>query len=97
MKFLPTYSFLIFRSKELAESNTLCYTTRNPIGVAGLISPWNLPLYLLTFKIAPALICGNTVVAKPSEMTSLTAYKLCKVFKDAGMFGIFSDFKGAIA
>ncbi|KAL7647495.1 UNVERIFIED_CONTAM: hypothetical protein RMT77_001095 [Armadillidium vulgare] len=83
--FASTTPHILGTSKELAESNTLCYTTRNPIGVAGLISPWNLPLYLLTFKIAPALICGNTVVAKPSEMTSLTAYKLCKVFKDAGV------------
>ncbi|RXG73448.1 Aldehyde dehydrogenase family 8 member A1 [Armadillidium vulgare] len=82
--FASTTPHILGTSKELAESNTLCYTTRSPIGVAGLISPWNLPLYLLTFKIAPALICGNTVVAKPSEMTSLTAYKLCKVFKDAG-------------
>ncbi|KAB7495501.1 Aldehyde dehydrogenase family 8 member A1 [Armadillidium nasatum] len=82
--YASTTPHILGTSKELTESNTLCYTTRSPIGVAGLISPWNLPLYLLTFKIAPALICGNTVVAKPSEMTSLTAYKLCKVFKDAG-------------
>lgn len=51
--------------------------------MAGLISPWNLPLYLLTFKLAPAVMCGNTVVAKPSEMTSVTAYLFCKVLKDA--------------
>ena len=53
----------------------------NYIGVAGLISPWNLPLYLLTWKIAPAIAFGNTCVAKPSEMTSLTAYELCKIIK----------------
>lgn len=58
------------------------YTVREPVGVAGLISPWNLPLYLLTFKLAPALICGNTVVAKPSELTSVTAHMLCKVLQD---------------
>lgn len=60
------------------------YTVREPQGVAGLISPWNLPLYLLTFKLAPAVMCGNTVVAKPSEMTSITAYLFCKVLQDAG-------------
>ena len=53
----------------------------NFLGVAGLISPWNLPLYLLTWKIAPAIAFGNTCVAKPSEMTSLTAYELCKIMK----------------
>lgn len=51
---------------------------------AGLISPWNFPLYLLTWKIAPALAAGNTVVAKPSEMTSVTAWMLCKLMQQAG-------------
>jgi aminomuconate-semialdehyde/2-hydroxymuconate-6-semialdehyde dehydrogenase len=54
------------------------YTLRQPIGVVGCISPWNLPLYLLTWKIAPALAAGNTVVAKPSEVTPFTAYLLSK-------------------
>ncbi|KAG8444583.1 hypothetical protein GDO86_009665 [Hymenochirus boettgeri] len=61
------------------------YTVRSPVGVAGLISPWNLPLYLLTWKIAPAIACGNTVVAKPSEMTSITAWMMCKLFNAAGV------------
>ncbi|GJM29678.1 MAG: aldehyde dehydrogenase [Cyclobacteriaceae bacterium] len=52
------------------------YTNRHPVGVAGCISPWNLPLYLLTWKIAPALATGNCVVAKPSEITPMTAYLL---------------------
>ncbi|XP_066967947.1 2-aminomuconic semialdehyde dehydrogenase-like isoform X2 [Macrobrachium rosenbergii] len=65
------------------EAGVVNYTTREPVGVAGLISPWNLPLYLLTFKLAPALICGNTVVAKPSELTSVTAHMFCKVLQDA--------------
>lgn len=52
--------------------------------LAGLISPWNLPLYLLTWKIAPAIACGNTVVAKPSEMTSVTAWMMCKLLEKAG-------------
>lgn len=65
------------------EAGVVNYTVREPVGVAGLISPWNLPLYLLTFKMGPALICGNTIVAKPSEFTSITAYMFCKVLQDA--------------
>ncbi|XP_056150846.1 2-aminomuconic semialdehyde dehydrogenase [Lampris incognitus] len=61
------------------------YTIRCPVGVAGLISPWNLPLYLLTWKIAPAVAAGNTVVAKPSEMTSVTAWMMCKLMHEAGV------------
>jgi aminomuconate-semialdehyde/2-hydroxymuconate-6-semialdehyde dehydrogenase len=55
------------------------YTLRHPLGVVGCISPWNLPLYLLTWKIAPALAAGNCVVAKPSEVTPMTAYLLGKI------------------
>lgn len=54
------------------------------LSVAGLISPWNLPLYLLTWKIAPAVATGNTVVAKPSEMTSVTAWMMCRLLEEAG-------------
>ena len=54
--------------------------------MAGLISPWNLPIYLLTFKVAPALAAGCTVVCKPSEMTSLTAHLMTKIMKDVGKF-----------
>jgi len=60
------------------------YTLRKPIGVAGCISPWNLPLYLFTWKIAPALASGNTVVAKPSEVTPLTAYLLSDICVEIG-------------
>jgi aminomuconate-semialdehyde/2-hydroxymuconate-6-semialdehyde dehydrogenase len=60
------------------------YTLRKPLGVVGCISPWNLPLYLFTWKIAPALAAGNCVVAKPSEVTPYTAYLLCKVMEDVG-------------
>lgn len=56
-----------------------------PIGVIGLISPWNLPLYLLTWKIAPAICVGNTCVAKPSEFTSSTAHILCRLLNEAGL------------
>ncbi|XP_046580977.1 2-aminomuconic semialdehyde dehydrogenase-like [Haliotis rubra] len=73
------------RSNVMDSADAVNYTIKQPVGVAGLISPWNLPLYLLTFKLAPAVITGNTVVAKPSEMTSVTAFKLCEVFKAAGL------------
>eukprot|EP00158_Paraphelidium_tribonemae_P003135 Partr_v1_DN25908_c1_g1_i1_m68643 putative aldehyde dehydrogenase 8 family, member A1 len=63
----------------------LCYTERMPIGVAGLIAPWNLPLYLLTWKIAPCIAAGNTCVCKPSELTSVTAWMLCSLFQEAGL------------
>jgi aminomuconate-semialdehyde/2-hydroxymuconate-6-semialdehyde dehydrogenase len=61
------------------------YTLRKPIGPVGCISPWNLPLYLFTWKIAPALATGNTVVAKPSEVTPMTAYLFSKLCIEAGM------------
>ncbi|MAR47063.1 MAG: 2-hydroxymuconic semialdehyde dehydrogenase [Euryarchaeota archaeon] len=58
---------------------------RNPIGTVGLITPWNLPLYLLSWKVAPALLMGNTIVAKPSELTPLTANLLCEVTSEIGL------------
>lgn len=61
------------------------YTLRKPIGVVGCISPWNLPLYLFSWKIAPALAAGNCVVAKPSEVTPYTAYLLGEICKEAGV------------
>lgn len=61
------------------------YTLRQPLGVVGCISPWNLPLYLFTWKIAPAIAAGCTVVAKPSEVTPMTAYLLSKLCIEAGL------------
>jgi aminomuconate-semialdehyde/2-hydroxymuconate-6-semialdehyde dehydrogenase len=61
------------------------YTLHQPRGIAGLISPWNLPLFLLSWKIAPAIAVGNTVVAKPSELTPMTAYLLCELTRQAGL------------
>jgi aminomuconate-semialdehyde/2-hydroxymuconate-6-semialdehyde dehydrogenase len=61
------------------------YTLRQPRGIAGLISPWNLPLYLLSWKIAPAIAVGNTAIAKPSELTPMTAYLLCEICAEAGL------------
>lgn len=63
----------------------LNYTLRRPRGVAGLISPWNLPLYLLSWKVAPAIATGNTAVAKPSELTPTTAALLADLCTDAGL------------
>ncbi|HEY4283294.1 MAG TPA: aldehyde dehydrogenase [Chthoniobacterales bacterium] len=61
------------------------YTLRQPRGISGLISPWNLPLYLLSWKIAPAIAVGNTAIAKPSELTPMTAYLLCEICREAGL------------
>ena len=67
------------------EEGAINYTLRRPIGVVGCISPWNLPLYLFTWKIAPSLAAGNCVVAKPSEITPMTAYLLSEICIDAGL------------
>lgn len=67
------------------DDRALNYTLRKPVGVAGLISPWNLPLYLLSWKIAPALASGNCCVAKPSELTPLTAHRLAELTVEAGL------------
>jgi aminomuconate-semialdehyde/2-hydroxymuconate-6-semialdehyde dehydrogenase len=75
-------------SSEAHESvglNTMNFTLRQPIGVVGCISPWNLPLYLFTWKVAPAIAAGNTVVAKPSEVTPKTAFLLGEILTEAGL------------
>jgi len=87
------WNFRFFASKilhktEMAsdmDGEALNYVLRQPVGVAGLISPWNLPLYLLTWKIAPALAFGNTCVCKPSEFTSKTAFLLGEILNEAGV------------
>jgi len=66
------------------DGKALNYTLRQPIGVAACISPWNLPLYLFTWKLAPALAMGNTVVGKPSELTPYTAFQLSELAKEVG-------------
>jgi len=66
-------------------NSAINYTLRQPIGIVGCISPWNLPLYLFTWKIAPALAAGNCVIAKPSEVTPKTAYLLGKICQQAGL------------
>lgn len=85
LKFFAT-AILHFASESHAmEGVGINYTLRKPIGVVGCISPWNLPLYLFTWKIAPALAAGNCVIAKPSEVTPMTAYLLSEVAIEAGM------------
>ncbi len=72
-------------------AHALNYTVRKPLGVVGIISPWNLPLLLLTWKVAPALACGNAVVAKPSEETPGTATLLAEVMHAVGVpKGVFN-------
>jgi len=72
-------------SHESVGLNAVNFTLRQPIGVVGCISPWNLPLYLFTWKIAPAIAAGNCVVAKPSEVTPMTAYLLGEILNEAGL------------
>ncbi|MBV6497253.1 MAG: aldehyde dehydrogenase [Acidobacteria bacterium ACB1] len=72
-------------SHDTVGRNAINYTLRQPLGVVGCISPWNLPLYLFTWKIAPAIAAGCTVVAKPSEVTPMTAQLLSKLCIEAGL------------
>ncbi len=74
-----------FASEAHPAPGALNVTLRNPVGVAGCISPWNLPLYLFTWKLVPALAAGCTVVAKPSEFTPATATRLGEIARDAGL------------
>ena len=67
------------------EDKGVNYTLRQPLGIVGCISPWNLPLYLFTWKIAPAIAAGNCVLGKPSEVTPVTAFLLSKICKEAGL------------
>ncbi|MEM6516188.1 MAG: aldehyde dehydrogenase [Bacteroidota bacterium] len=72
-------------SHDSVGQNAINYTLRKPLGVVGCISPWNLPLYLFTWKIAPAIAAGNCVIAKPSEVTPMTAFLLGKICNEAGL------------
>lgn len=81
-RFFATASLHFSSQLHEMDGKAINYTLRQPIGVVGCISPWNLPLYLLTWKIAPALAAGNTVVAKPSEITPYTAYLLGEVCQE---------------
>lgn len=74
-----------FHDETYFAGNNILTTRREPAGVAALITPWNLPLYLLTWKLAPALLMGNTVVAKPSELTPTTAHMLAEILHSVGL------------
>ena len=79
-----------------AMHDAISFATRAPLGVVALVTPWNLPLYLLTWKVAPALVMGNTVIAKPSEVTPVTATALAAAFAAAGApRGVFNLIHGA--
>jgi len=85
----------LFQSESADGLGALNYTVRKPLGVVGIISPWNLPLLLFTWKVAPALACGNTVVAKPSEESPSSATLLAEVIRDAGVPpGVFNLIHG---
>jgi aminomuconate-semialdehyde/2-hydroxymuconate-6-semialdehyde dehydrogenase len=78
------------------EDKAVNYSLRQPIGIVGCISPWNLPLYLFTWKIAPAIAAGNCVIAKPSEVTPVTAYLLSHICREAGLpAGVLNIIHGA--
>ena len=84
-----------FRNETVDGSTALNYTVRKPLGVVGIITPWNLPLLLLTWKVAPALACGNSVVVKPSEETPASATLLAEVMHEAGIpRGVFNLIHG---
>lgn len=84
-RFFATASVHLASEAHLSGKDAVNYTHKSPVGVAGCISPWNLPLYLFTWKIAPALAAGCTVVAKPSELTPMTAFLLSKICLEAGL------------
>jgi aminomuconate-semialdehyde/2-hydroxymuconate-6-semialdehyde dehydrogenase len=85
IKFFATAANHFASEAHITQSEAINYTIRNPIGVVGCISPWNLPLYLFTWKIAPALAVGCTVVAKPSELTPMTAFLFSQLCIEAGL------------
>ena len=85
LRFFGTRILHTSSETHVTDTVALNYTLRRPRGVVGLISPWNLPLYLLTWKVAPAIATGNTAVAKPSELTPMTAHLLAQVCIEAGL------------
>lgn len=85
MAFFATEILHTETAAHVTDHHVFNYTVRSPLGVVGCISPWNLPLYLFTWKIAPALAAGNCVVAKPSELTPLTSFLFSQLCIDAGL------------
>ena len=89
MKFFSEFSKKFNFSIELTNKYSKNTIIRSPMGVVGCISPWNLPLYLFSWKIAPALITGNTVIAKPSEITPFTALEFSELCQKIGLPLVF--------
>jgi len=85
LRFFATAAIHFHSESHSTGERALNYTLRRPRGVAGVIAPWNLPLYLLTWKIAPALATGNTVVAKPTELAPMTSFLLARLCKESGL------------
>jgi aminomuconate-semialdehyde/2-hydroxymuconate-6-semialdehyde dehydrogenase len=100
LRFFATAALHFHSESHATDYRAINYTLRRPRGVAGLISPWNLPLYLLTWKIGPALASGNTAVAKPSELTPMTAFLLSNLCREVrlppGVLNIVHG-RGAVA
>ncbi len=84
-RFFATAILHIESEAHMTDNVAFNYTLRQPRGIVGLISPWNLPLYLLSWKIAPSIAVGNTAIAKPSELTPMTAYMLCDIVREADL------------
>lgn len=84
-RFFATAAMQFASESHIMEGHAINYTVKTPLGVVGCISPWNLPLYLFSWKIAPALATGNSVIAKPSEITPMTAYLLGEICNEAGL------------
>jgi aminomuconate-semialdehyde/2-hydroxymuconate-6-semialdehyde dehydrogenase len=85
IRFYATAAMHFATEAHINEGDSVNYTTRMPMGVVGCISPWNLPLYLFTWKFAPALAAGCTVIAKPSELTPMTAFLFSQLCIEAGL------------
>ena len=84
-RFFATALLHFASESHYTQGQSLSVTLRQPLGVVGCISPWNLPLYLFTWKIAPALAAGNCVIGKPSEVTPYTASLLAEICQEAGL------------
>jgi aminomuconate-semialdehyde/2-hydroxymuconate-6-semialdehyde dehydrogenase len=84
-RFFATGIMHFSTESHVMEDKAINYTMRQPVGIVGCISPWNLPLYLFSWKIAPAIAAGNCVIAKPSEVTPLSSFLLAKICKEAGL------------
>ena len=84
LEYFAGWTDKVFGKTIPVDNNFFTYTRHEPIGVCGQITPWNYPLSLLSWKLGPALACGNTVVVKPSELSPLSSLAVCELVKEAG-------------